>query len=1000
MIKTRIKEWIVKLPLMRGFMMKWIKARQDIEALQRQNLQQEKKINNMPELIHQGELCCDLQNIRMMRFEKNMAYYRMLEDKSALTKQELSLAEAEQELRSMRPLVSIIILNRNGRQHLEVLMTSFYKRNFYNHFEIICVDNASTDHSVAYLESWNKIFCISIIRNAENLSFSAANNLAAQSAQGDYLLFLNNDTEVTDGWLDELLTAFYKCKNPGAVGAKLVYPKIPGGTVNAGKSYCIQHQGIAFRHAMREQLPFIEPYNMRNGQADTVWETKPVECACVTAAVLLISKKAFCEVGGFDEKYRYGYEDVDLCLKLGMAGYKNYCCPSCLVYHYEFGTQSADNAKEVRQRRLHNVNIFKGKWQNYLSQKILEDKINGRNLFTEEKLTVAMAVTEEGPQATAGDYFTAMELANSLKKMGYQIKYLSRRGKADWYNVGMETDVLISFLDAYDIGSIHHAKNDLVKIAWTRNWFERWCEREYFNQFDIVLASSILACTYVDAHSRHKSILFPIASNSGSFFSKAEDVPAEEARKYHSDYVFTGSYWNAKRDIIDYLEPEALPYICRIFGANWENVERLKDYACGFVPYADMPKVYRNTKIVIDDANSATKSFGAVNSRVFDALASGVLVLTNGILGAEETFSGMLPSFDSKEQLREKLIYYLENDKEREELAAKLQAFVLKNHTYDVRAERLREILEENIQDEIDAQRIDICGTMPDDEERKYWGDYHFALAMKKEFEKMGYQVNVLSRGHWYDKSTAKYVIVLRGTIPYYPPVGNGRKYIMWNISHPTEVAMEEYNLYDYVFFASEKMQKDMGAKIRPDSSVLLQCADEEAMAYEEHGKKKYELLFVGNSRGIYRTILKDLLPTNYRLSVYGRGWDEFPVKDYVVSDHIENEKLGQAYHDAEIVLNDHWEDMKENGIISNRVFDVLAAGTFIISDDMPEIEELFQGSVITYADEEDLQKKVGYYLKNKREREELAKKGRRIVLKEHTFATRVRKIQEVIGEM
>ena len=142
MIKTRIKEWIVKLPLMRGFMMKWVKARQDIEALQMQSLLQEKKINSMPELIHQGELCCDLQNVRMMQFERNMAYDRMLANKSGMTKQELSLAIDVQYLSKTRPFVSIIILNRNGRKHLEVLMTSFHRHRFYDNFEIIAVDNA------------------------------------------------------------------------------------------------------------------------------------------------------------------------------------------------------------------------------------------------------------------------------------------------------------------------------------------------------------------------------------------------------------------------------------------------------------------------------------------------------------------------------------------------------------------------------------------------------------------------------------------------------------------------------------------------------------------------------------------------------------------------------------------------------------------------------------------------------------------------------------------
>ena len=96
----------------------------------------------------------------------------------------------------------------------------------------------------------------------------------------------------------------------------------------------------------------------------------------------------------------------------------------------------------------------------------------------------------------------------------------------------------------------------------------------------------------------------------------------------------------------------------------------------------------------------------------------------------------------------------------------------------------------------------------------------------------------------------------------------------------------------------------------------------------------------MGNSRQVYRKILKDLLPTDYKLTVIGRHWENYPVQEYVVQPYISNEEVGQAYYDATILLNDHWDDMKEQGVISNRIFDALAAGAFVISDYMDEIEE------------------------------------------------------------
>ena len=105
------------------------------------------------------------------------------------------------------------------------------------------------------------------------------------------------------------------------------------------------------------------------------------------------------------------------------------------------------------------------------------------------------------------------------------------------------------------------------------------------------------------------------------------------------------------------------------------------------------------------------------------------------------------------------------------------------------------------------------------------------------------------------------------------------------------------------------------------------------------------------------------------------------------------NENVGQAYRDAKIVLNDHWEDMKETGIVSNRLFDALAAEAFIISDEMPEIEDIFRGTVVTYKGKEDLKEKADYYMKHPEEAEKLAKQGHQLVLEEHTFEKRMKKL-------
>lgn len=292
------------------------------------------------------------------------------------------------------PLVSIIIINRNGLEHFRVLMKSLVERTFYRNFEIICVDNGSSDESIAFLEGYREYFPIRIILNGENKSFSEANNIGVREAKGDYYLFLNNDIEVTDGWLDELLHACQQEENAGAVGARLLYPAIPGNLKKARRSYAIQHAGVIFKEVVREDQYFIQPYNRRNCEPDREHFGSSERLAAVTAAVLLVEAGKYKQIGGFDEQYIYGYEDVDLCLKLDEAGYRNIYCPHSILFHYEFGTQKEDDKEEVYQRRLRNFQIFRDRWQEYLSRKVLEDKLQGTHVYTDQHMLVTVLSEE------------------------------------------------------------------------------------------------------------------------------------------------------------------------------------------------------------------------------------------------------------------------------------------------------------------------------------------------------------------------------------------------------------------------------------------------------------------------------------------------------------------------------------------------------------------------------------------------------------------------------
>ena len=877
------------------------------------------------------------------------------------------------------PLVSIIIVNHNGASHLTRLL-KVIDETIHLKYELIIVDNASNDNSLDIIDQYKQL-PITLIKNRKNESFSYANNQGVKIAKGDYLLFLNNDTEPLDGWLNHLMKTMLSNENVGAVGSKLIYPDCDSSKINKEKSYTIQHAGIIFK----EGDGYIKPFNRNNSSEyeDSRNDTEDEEIIAVTAACLLIKKSVYLEVDGFDNQYLYGYEDVDLCLKLHKAGYKNIYNPKSVLYHYEFGTQEKNNKTEVRNRRLSNQKIFIKRWNKWLRKELMKNLFNNEGIFTDKPLTVSFVVTQSDENTTAGDYFTALTLAKQLEKFGWKIKYQSRfksDKQRDWYYVDEDVDVLISLLDAYDLSKVQCKNGLLVKIAWLRNWFERWVENPSFSKYDIVLASSQIACDYIKKTTRKNAILFPLASDTEMF---NENIQSNEI--YECDYCFTGSYWDAKREIINYLNPDSIDYKFNLYGANWDKIPKFSQYHKGFVKYGDMPEVYSSTKLVIDDANHVTKEWGSVNSRVFDSLAAGKLIITNGSKGNEEIFDGKLPEYHSEKELTDLINYYLSNPDKKEEKIKELRKIVLDNHTYYHRAVTLREIIKNYYQ----RPKIAIKTPVPSWKEIYKWGDYYVAEGLAEEFEKLGYLVKIQMLSEWNDSSDSDVdtVIVLRGLSRYTPKIQHYN--IMWNISHSDLVSLNEYEQYDYVFVASKHWTEQLKPRVNVPVECMWQCTNINKFYPEYNEKYKSELLFVGNSRKVYRKILKDLLPTKHDLSVYGADWDGIIDQKYIKGEHISNKELHQAYSSCTILLNDHWEDMREKGFISNRIFDGIACGARILSDPVEGLDELFHGIVYVYHNKQELNDLI----------EEITANPKEIVfdIHEHTYESRVNQFIKVI---
>ncbi len=926
-------------------------------------------------------------------------------------------------------MVSIIVVNRNGYKHLKTLIPALLEHTKGIIYELIIVDNASTDKSIAYLQSHAEQFSLHIIQNKQNESFSRANNQAVAIAQGKYLVLLNNDIEPLQGWLHHLIHSAQSIPQLnsqlnsliGSVGARLVYPYIkPPLFKNPFKKYkkisCrIQHAGIAYQ----DEGAVFRPYNVGKGKAPSdasVLLSEPK--SALTAACLLIPKDVYLEVGGLDEAYNYGGEDVDFGLKLLKAGYVNYYCADAVLFHHEFGTQSKEKRQEGAVRRENNLNILQARWFHTIRQSYWHEKLMGSShLYAETPLTLAITVTDHGENVTAGDYFTAQELASALQSFGWKIIYLSRK-KDEWYDIPESVDVLLNLLDAYDLSLIPERKKRLLTIAWARNWFDRWCGAPSFNDYDCVLASSQIACDYIAENSRKKALLFPLATEPKRFAHQPE---CKQPAKYKSDICFTGSYWNTPRDIMQALSEEALQkYRVHIYGANWEQFEKFKPYNKGFIAYEELPCVYHHTKIVIDDANHVTKPYGSVNSRVFDALMSGALVVSNGVKGSDSLFSGELPTYETRAELDQLLDFYLSDVDARQAKVSQLRQIIVDKHSYTHRAETLRGTLSQRFLSTAIAIKI----PAPSWERSFSWGDYHMAVLLQRQLENIGYRVLLQVLPEWdNDKGfECDVAIVFRGLSRY--TVKAHQLNIMWNISHPDKVSLEEYEEYDQVFIASDLWAKKIAEQVSTPVVSMLQCTDPERFHEPDDSEKKayqQQLLFIGNSRQIHRKVLKDLIPAgdvtndvtnhatgntidhvtsyeiDYDLAVYGRHWDKLIPLQYIKGDHIQNDELYRHYGAADILLNDHWDDMREQGFVSNRIFDGLACGAFIITDRVCSMGDL-QPFVHSYDNSEDLRESIDYYLAHPEERFLKAQAGMKYIRENHTFKERAKQFSESIS--
>ena len=232
---------------------------------------------------------------------------------------------------SNAPIVSIIIVNYNGKNHLEKCLKSLMKINYPNP-EIILVDNNSTDDSIEFVK--NTYPSVIIIKLDKNYGFAEPNNIGAKNAKGDFFLFLNNDTEVDPNFVDEMVKVIQQDSKIAICQSLLLKPN---GEVDSSGDF-VDTLGRA--------------YSSKEKQS----EVKKILSA--RGAAMMIRKESFWDLGGFDKKFFASYEDVDLGWRAWIWGYKIVIVPNSVVYH-KGGQTVKQNLQEVRFHGVKNSLVFR-----------------------------------------------------------------------------------------------------------------------------------------------------------------------------------------------------------------------------------------------------------------------------------------------------------------------------------------------------------------------------------------------------------------------------------------------------------------------------------------------------------------------------------------------------------------------------------------------------------------------------------------------------------------
>jgi len=634
-----------------------------------------------------------------------------------------------------KPEVTIIIPAYNAWQMNYACIKSIIDHTQHVAYEVILADDCSTDRTN---DSVTRIKNLVHIRNEKNLGFLGNCNNAAKSAQGDFILFLNNDTEVTADWLSPLVTLIKSDATIGMVGSKLIYPD--GRLQEAG--------GIVWNDA--------SAWNYGNGQDPEAPEFNYVkEVDYISGAAIMIRKSIWLKAGGFDERYTPAYyEDTDLAFQVRALGYKVMYQPLSEVIHYEGYSNGTDkdisNPQSIKSFQAINHQKFAEKWHDVLLEKHLP---NAQNVYSARDKTLhkktILVVDHYGPhfdkdagsKATfqylevlltlglnvkfIGDNFYKHEpYSTMLQQMGIEVLY------GNWYQNNWESWIkdnaenidfvilsrphislkYIDFVKENTNATVLYIGHDLHYLREERQYeieknskllksAAKWKETEMsiFFKSDIIL-------TFSNVEQHIISALDPVYRVETMLLNnfKAPAVPIRDFSK-RKDFLFIGGFshrpnvdavvWFCKE--VFPLVQEQLPSVKFIIAGSFppEEIINLQSDSIdikGFVTEQELTELYGSIKMAVIPLR-----YGAgVKGKTVEALYNGLPIVSTGIgiegMPGDHSF---LQAFDEPQAFATQLTSLYTNEMALQQASVDGVNYINQNFTHTAAANKMRQML-------------------------------------------------------------------------------------------------------------------------------------------------------------------------------------------------------------------------------------------------------------------------------------------------------------------